>query len=234
MSLPRVLTLVGVAIIVAGCGFPPEPPVVGPSSPYLKVRLSGVVIDTDGAPIVGATVETPWGPSTTSDLNGRFSFAPVQTMEGAVLQAWARCSTCIQSGASAVVTAASTDLEVEIRVTRAYPLPIDGSESAELRPIDPPAQAGDWYPVSSWHTRYYQFTTPPDADVIVELSWERVGNADLMLWAFGGDLQSERVEDRQVIKLWRNNTGLLYVVQPTAAGALTQPVRFTLETKTSR
>jgi hypothetical protein len=133
------------------------------------------------------------------------------------------------------VTPDATEYQVEIKVTRRYPLPIDGTDAATLKPSDPPAEIFGWDdPLSSWQTRYYMVTTPVDAAVRVELSWERVGGAELMMWTYDGGLISAREGDRQVFTLVKNRTDVLYVVQPTQAGPLTQPVRFTLTTQTIR
>ena len=237
LSILRTLAVAAIAIPMSGCGgFPSDPPTVPTqTAQYIKVRPVGIVVDRDGVPVSGATVHCFGAQSATTGSDGRFSLPVVQTVDGATITVSASCELCVSSSAaSAPVTPMQTEVQFEVKVTRMYQLPIDGSETATLRLNDPPAQAGDWYPVSSWQTRYYKFSTPIDADVSVELSWEHSGNAALMLWAFNGDHTSEPTGDRQVIKLRRNSSGTLYVVQPLEAGVLTEPVRFTLETKAIR
>lgn len=228
------IALVSLVLIGSGCldshvPIPPTAPSGAPQS--VALHVSGTVVDLDAVPVPGALVSVVLGGSARTDDNGRFELPAMVVPEGARVTLSVGGDPCLS--ASTTITATSSNANVEFKVTRVHPLSIDGSETAFLRPTDPPLTVFGWTPGSAWHARHYRIASAASSDVSVELSWERVGNADLLIWAHNGDWWSEPVGDRQVLLLRGGvTTNLdLVVVQPSQANPLSQPVRFTLEVK---
>ena len=230
------LNAIAVALLtfgLAGCdGFsPPEPP-TGPSGTpgFLSVVVSGTVLDIDGVPCAGARVAMQFWANTTSDTNGRYTLPAVQTRPGTPLPISASGDDCLTGGALSAPATTGT-LNVDLKLTRVYPLTIDESTTAILRTTDAGYSVSSWYDDSTaWQVRHYRISTPADGDISVELDWERVGNAALQIWSGSGQI-SETVDGKQVLKLPRNQKAWFMVAQPQAAGPLSMPVRFTLEAR---
>jgi hypothetical protein len=200
------------------------------------VSISGTVADLAGNPVAGATVTGTVGGSRSvavSDADGRFSLgtfvaSDAQTMT-VVIDASGHVGYTLQRPVSSV----GSEWTVNVRLPERLTLPIDGSVDSSLLATDPAAYVGDPYESDySWNTKYFAYTTPADADVVVELEWEGARNAALVLWAQGGELRSQLSGTRQVLRLPHGSEGLLLVGQPSAAGALLQSVTFRLTTRT--
>jgi len=227
------ISTIAVALLtlgLAGCdGFsPPEPP-TGPSGTpgYLSVVVSGTVADIDGVPCAGVRVSLQSYAETTTDNNGRYTLRAVQTRPGTALPISALGDECL-SGVAMSAPATTSTLNVDVKVARKYPLPIEEITTATLRTTDPGYTVSSWYDDSTaWQVRHYRFTAPADSDISVELDWERVGNAALQIWGGSGQI-SETVDGKQVLKLPRNQKAWFMVAQPQAAGPLSMPVPFTL------
>ena len=199
------------------------------TSPFTTVRVSGIVIDNDDVPIAGVTVGA-WGYTATTGGDGKFELS-LFTVPNPTVELLASGPACL---VKTVSVANAGTAPVEIRTTRVHPLPIDATETATLRPSDPPSIFGtEWDYMGAHHTRYYRFTTQNE-DVSVELTWDRSGNADLKMWAYSGTVTSQPMDDGEIVRLSRNKTDLLAVVQKSEAGRLAAPVTFTLRTRTVR
>jgi hypothetical protein len=171
------------------------------------------------------------GSSTTTDVAGNFTLESASPSGGIWISA-------TKDGyvARQVVCCADNTQLVTIKLPPLLRLPIEGSTSSELRATDPPDYVGEAYESDySYNTRYFAFTTPATAEVIVEAGWEQSEDSTLEMWAFGGTLVSERTGAGALIHLPGGSSGVLLVGRPYSAGRLrqSQSVAFTLRTRRS-
>jgi len=211
---------------------PAGPSAPNPTSPVTTIVLSGSVTDTLDVPIGGAIVTALEGsrPTTMTDAAGRFRFESVE----AGVASWVHVSAQKAGFVSLTYTVPTKGELAPLKLPPLFQLPIDDSTASEILATDLPAYVGEAYESDySYHTKYFSFAIPSSADVIVEISWERVENSSLTMWALGGTVVSERISTGAMLRLPRGATGMLLVGRPYVAGPLTksQSVAFTLTTR---
>ena len=211
---------------------PPGPSAPSPGQPVVDIVLSGSVTDLQDVPI-GDAIVTAWGLSrlrtTVTDAAGNFTVHADHIDATALVLVSAEKAGYITQGRMI----SSVD-RVPIKLPALLPLPIDGSTTSAVSAVDPPDYVGEPYESDySYNTRYFSFTTPGTADLIVEISWERTENSALMIWVQGGMNVSERTSTGAVIRIARGISGMMLVGRPFGAGKLLpgQSVPFTLTTR---
>jgi hypothetical protein len=227
-------------LVLPGCSAdhgsltPTGPAVPSPVNPVARVVLSGSVTDLLNAPIAGAVVTAfaSSRPTTVTDAAGQFRFESVEV-------GLASFQVSVQKAGYVTRTwAVRTDGEPSpLKLPPLFQLPIDASTTSEIVATDLPDYVGEAYESDySYNTKYFSFSIPSTADVIVEISWERVENSSLMMWAFDGTVVSGRTSTGAVIRLPRGSTGMLLIGRPHSAGQLSQSqsVTFTLTTRQTR
>ena len=205
---------------------------MAPSNP-IPIVISGTVRDTLEMPLAGVVIRAQGVTVTVeglSDSSGRFALPGIAAESlthirlSAELAGYARIVRLLD------VPALNHFLNLKLPVLGS--LPIDSTASGQLLPSDLADYIGEPYDSDySWNTKYFSFSTPSDADVSVELTWERTGNASLKMWQQNTLVVSESSGDRQVIRLPRNTNGVLLVGQPFEAYQLTSAANFTLEAR---
>jgi hypothetical protein len=213
-------------LILAACdqsGALPTPPTLPAGAPkFLSVIISGTVLDLEGVPVSGVVVAS----AAITDSAGHFTLPATNAYQGATLGLTVRGDDCLTAIPTTTIT--SNFVNVDITVTRVYPLVMDGSTTAVLRPVDASyRQTFFTDEMIAPQARHYRYTVPNDSDVQVELEWDHGGNADLLFWTSIGRI-SQPQGDKRVFRLLRNEKGTLAVVQSPDAGPLSSPVSFTL------
>jgi hypothetical protein len=224
--------LVAVAVVLAGCNRDTVSPSPSQPSPAttISVSVTGTVTDTNGIPLPDVMVrsaDSRGDKQALTDSAGRYGLG-LEFLPGAQFTLVAE-----KSGfrtATIQIRAEQSSIVRNLRLTEVLVLPMDASITAQLTPLDPPQYVGEAYESAyTWNTKLYSFVTPAAADLSVELSWERTGNAALKMWALGGALESEPKGDRLVIVLPKGTEDTLFVGQPNEA--LRQAVTYTLVTR---
>jgi hypothetical protein len=200
------------------------------------VAIDGTVTDLDGAAVGGASVTGTVGTAranTTTDESGRFSLGTFEASSSQQMTVVIASSGYVTANLGRPASSVDARWTLNVKLPRLFTLPIDDSLTAVLLTTDPGDYVGDPYDSDySSNTKYIAFTTPAASDVVVELGWEPIGNASLMMWALGGAIVSQPSDGRQVLRLPHGTSGMLLVGQPYAAGRLLQSVAFTLATRT--
>jgi hypothetical protein len=211
---------------------PAAPRAPSPGLPAVEIVLSGSVTDLQDVPISGAIV-TAWGLSrlttTVTDAAGHFTVQADHVDATALVLVSAQKAGYITQGRML----SSVD-RLPIRLPALLQLPIDGAMTSAVVAVDPAGYVGEAYESDyTYNTKYFLFATPGNADVIVEISWERAENSALMMWVHNGTNVSERTGTGAVIRLPHGTSGMLLVGRPLAAGKLLagQSVAFTLTTR---
>ena len=211
---------------------PAAPGAPSPGMPLVEIVLRGSVTDVEDVPVSGAVV-TASGFSrrstTVTDAAGQF------TLQSDHIDASGWVLVSAQKAGYVTQTRAMSGVDrFPIKLPLILQLPVDGSMAAAILAADPPTYVGEAYESDySSNTKYFSFTIPVTADLIVEIAWEGVENSSLMMWAFEGTKVSERTGTGAAIRLPRGTTSVLLVGRPYAAGKLlpSQSVPFTLTTR---
>jgi hypothetical protein len=227
------------AVALSACSKPPDGTsrLTTMATQTLSITVSGTVADTAGdaiadAAVFGSSAATGTLQSVTvrTDASGRFNLGAFDVTPTDGLYVVTSKPGYGTDSRRLLPTAASVDLNMMLVVHR--PLSVDQTVQGRMNPASPGGNVGDPYESDyTWNMHAYDYSVPSTADCIVELEWDRVGNATLMMWAQSGAIVSLASGTKQVLRLPRGTSGTLIVGQAYASGRLQQPVNYTLTTR---
>lgn len=236
---PRIaFVALATAIIVSSACAPDFKPNPGmPSSPTAPTSplsnslvISGNVLNMTGGVVDGATVTARAAGNVVSgfsDSAGRFTLPPLDTAIGA-----ATTIRVEKPGYRPVETTDSSGRtsQFNLKVFELSALAPDDVVTMKLSPDDPMDYVGQPYESdAAFNMKCFGITTPPDADVIVDLTWESNDAASLKMWAMDGAITSQSSGGKQTIRLPANKSIILVIGQSCVAGRLTTPLAFRIE-----
>ena len=216
------------AAVAANCGQDSD----GPSGP--KLAITGIVTESDGRPIAGASVSAVCGSRgalQTTDADGRFALTLSNVTPCGTVEFHATASLHVFKVQRIVVDGST--MAVAITLERNPDVGASGGDTirSTLATTDPPRYVGEAYDSDYlFNATGFNYDTSAGA-IVIEMTYAPTGNAKLTMYATAGTRTSASTAPRQSIVLPAGVKDTLLVGQALDGGRLAQDVAFVLTSR---